>query len=178
MTFLLYVLTGLGVGVVSGLLGIGGGVVLVPILMWVFRLEQRQAAGITLAVLAVPVVLPAVLQYLRAGLLGPDELKLAGWLAGGFAIGGLAGAYLVPFVPAHTLRLAFGLVLIYVAVRFLLASSPEARAAFMALGATGLAWVAFLGLRLLGLRHLRPPQFGKRVRALHQLHPPDPDYNI
>jgi uncharacterized membrane protein YfcA len=181
MTILLYLLTGLGIGVVSGLLGIGGGVLLLPILVWFFGIKQANAAGITLAVLAVPVVLPAVLQYYRANLLGFGELKTAAWLAGGFAVGGFLGAWIVSQFHLHILdllRLWFGLMLIYVAVRFLLASSPEAAAALIALIATAFAWLAYLGLRTIGRRHLPPPDLGRRIRALHQPPMPGPDYHI
>ena len=60
MKYLLFLTLGLTIGGLSGMLGIGGGVLLLPALIWLFDLKQAQAAGITLAVLAVPVTLPGV----------------------------------------------------------------------------------------------------------------------
>src|SRR5262245_30224031 len=107
MTIILLLLAGLGIGAVSGVLGIGGGVLLVPILMWCFQYEQPKAQGITLAVLAVPVVLPAVWQYYVKGVIKLDDVATAACIAAGFGIGGFVGASFVHDMPLSTLRLLF-----------------------------------------------------------------------
>jgi uncharacterized membrane protein YfcA len=167
---LLYVLIGLGIGGVSGTLGIGGGVLLVPVLIWL-DFEYRQAAGITLSVLAVPVVLPAVWRYYSLNLISVQDLVVAGWIGLGFACGSLSGASVVPYLPVNVLRFLFGLMLIYVAVRFLLGSDPKHEAALTAAGlaAVALAWLGYLGLRLLGRKHLqRPAPLGDQVRKMQE----------
>ena len=178
MTVLLLMLVGLGIGVVSGMLGIGGGVLLVPVLMWFFEYDQRKAAGITLAVLCVPVVLPAVWQYYLNKEIGPEELVAAAWIALGFAVGCLTGGAFVREVPIGTLRLLFGLMLIYVGVRFVLLSDRQVRLAALGLSAVALALLAWVGLRLIGRRHLVRPQLGETIRSFATAEPDEPDYHI
>ena len=91
MTIAFLILLGLGIGAVSGMFGIGGGVLLVPILVWFFDKEQRQAAGISLAVLSMPIMLPAVWHYYVHDIIGRQDFLTAGWLAVGFVIGGVLG---------------------------------------------------------------------------------------
>ncbi len=176
--FIFYILVGLGIGGISGLLGIGGGVVLVPVLMWLFGYEQRQAQGITLAVLVVPVLLPAVWHYYQRGYLRPPDLATAGWIALGVMAGGFASSYFIHKFPEDTLRLLFGLALIYIGIRFLLRSDPEAAKAGFALSAVALAWLGYFGLKLLGHRHLVPPDLGEKIRAQTDSPPADSDYYI
>lgn len=178
MTVLLLMLIGLGIGLLSGVLGIGGGVVLVPVLTWLFGYEQKKAAGITLAVLSVPVVLPGVWQYYLKGEIGGRELIAAGWIALGFAVGCLVGGSFVRDIPVGTLRLLFGLMLIYVGLRFLLVADREARLAALGLMAVALAWLTWFGLRLLGRRYLPRPSLGDTIRSLAASEPAEPDYHI
>jgi uncharacterized protein len=178
MTDLFLMLVGLGIGMLSGLLGIGGGVVLVPVLTWLFGYDQKAAAGMTLAVLAVPVVLPGVWQYYLKGHIGANELLAAVWIALGFAAGCFLGGSLVRDVNIGTLRLLFGLMLIYVGLRFVLASEREVRLAALGLTAVALAWLSWFGLRLLGRRHLPRPQLGDTIRSLAASEPAEPDYYI
>src|SRR5262245_66341423 len=63
MTILFYIVAGLGIGGISGLLGIGGGVLLVPVLVWFFNFEHTKAVGTTLAVMVPPIGLMAALEY-------------------------------------------------------------------------------------------------------------------
>jgi uncharacterized membrane protein YfcA len=153
-------------------------VVLVPVLTWLFRYDQKQAAGITLAVLAVPVVLPGVWQYYLKGEIGIRELIAAGWIAVGFAVGCLFGASFVRDVPVATLRLWFGLMLIYVGARFVWASDRDMRLAGLGLGAVAVAWLTWLGLRLIGRRHLARPRLGETIRSFAAAEPDEPDYYI
>src|SRR5262245_16468685 len=118
----LYFLLGLGVGVVGGMVGIGGGVLLIPALTGLFGVEPRKAAGMTLAVLAVPVTLPAVWQYYVQGYLTGRDLWGSACIAVAFAIGGFTGAILQDLVSLAVLRMLLGLILLYVAVRLLIHS--------------------------------------------------------
>src|SRR5262245_13871338 len=177
MIILLLLLVGLGIGVISATLGIGGGVLLVPVLTWMFDYDYKQAAGITLAVLAVPVALPAVWQYYARDVIRNEHLVTAGWIALGFAVGGLGGAWLVHHLDVALLRMLFGLVLIYIAVRFLAASDQEFAAAVIGLVAVTVAWLGYVGLRLLG-RRARRPALGDAIRAVTAPGPDVGDYYI
>lgn len=178
MHILSFILIGLFVGTISGTLGIGGGVLLMPLLVWLFNHEQLKAAGVTLAVLAVPVVLPAVGRYFAAGIITGSDLVIAAWIALGFALGGWCGAYIAPYFPLPVLRFLFGLMLLYIAIRFLMGSSPEATTALVALVSLALALVGYWWLRLLGRRHLAKPNLGNFMRPLSRPRPGEPDYHI
>src|SRR5436190_23575840 len=91
MDIFLYLVIGVTVGMVSGSVGIGGGVLMLPALMWLCQMEGRRAAGTTLAVLVVPVVLPAAYEYWSRGHV---DVKAAACMALAFAVGGFLGAAL------------------------------------------------------------------------------------
>jgi len=67
MSNILYVILGVVAGVLSGMLGIGGGVILIPALVFIFGLTQLQAQGTTLALMIPPIGLLAALRYYQAG---------------------------------------------------------------------------------------------------------------
>ena len=109
-----YVALGLVAGLLSGLIGIGGGVIIVPALVYVFGLTQHQAQGTTLALLVPPIGFLAAMEYFKAGYV---DLKIAGLVCLGFFLGGLFGAKFAIELPEETLRRAFGVVLFVVAFR-------------------------------------------------------------
>lgn len=158
------VIVGFAIGVVSGMFGIGGGVLLVPILVWFFGKDQRQAAGLSLAVLSMPIMIPVVWQYYVHEFIHKEDFITAGWLALGFVAGGLLGVYGLNYVSGPTLRLVFALLLIYVATRFLMAADSDFAAAVIGVGAVLVSWLAFFGMRLLG-RAYRPRQLGEAIRT-------------
>jgi uncharacterized membrane protein YfcA len=108
---------GLGVGALSGLLGIGGGIVLVPGLVFLFGFSQQEAQGTSLFVLIPPIGLFAALVYYQHGYV---RLPVVGLVAIGFMIGAYAGAHLVPHLPLDVLRTAFGVLLLFLGFMFLM----------------------------------------------------------
>lgn len=165
MQVLLYLVIGLTIGGISGTLGIGGGVLLMPILIWLFKFDQLKATGTTLAILVPPIGLLAAWKYFMQDLI---DLQAAAWIAGAFAIGAYGGASIVTYIPVAALRVGFGLMLIYVAVRFLLASDAVVASAAIGLAAFFLAWLAYLGLRALGHRHLAKPDLTQTIQRMHR----------
>lgn len=111
------ILVGVGIGILSGMLGIGGGPVLIPLLVYLFHLNMQQAAGTSLAII-IPTALVGVLNHYGKGNV---DLSLAALVA----IGGMLGAYIgsgaSEYIPSDSLRKVFALVLIYIAIRMLLA---------------------------------------------------------
>ena len=105
MNLLFLALFGVVVGILSGLLGIGGGIVLVPGLMLLFGFSQPEAQGTSLAVLIPPIGLFAAMVYYQHGYV---RLPVVGWIALGFVVGAFIGAKLVPSIPLSALRIAFG----------------------------------------------------------------------
>src|SRR5262245_21034330 len=109
-------LFGLCVGVMSGMLGIGGGIILVPGLILLFGLSQEQAQGTSLAALSTPIFIFAAMVYYQGGHV---RIPVAAAVAGGILIGAVIGAVLVPYVPRAGLRMAFGGLLAYLGFLFL-----------------------------------------------------------
>ncbi|MBL8742938.1 MAG: sulfite exporter TauE/SafE family protein [Myxococcales bacterium] len=107
-----FVATGLLIGAISGILGIGGAVILVPTLVLVFGYSQAKAQGTSLGALVPPIGIFAALQYYRQGLL---DVRAAALIAGGFVFGALGGAAVVSHIPQVWLKRAFATVLVYVA---------------------------------------------------------------
>ncbi len=177
MQVILYLGIGLTIGTVSGALGIGGGVLLVPALIWLCGLEPRVAAGTSLAIFVLPVFLPAAWKFHSGRYL---DLPAALWIAAAFGVGGYVGASLrvSHVLPEDGLRLVFGLLMIYVAVRFIVNADSETANAAAGLIAVALAWTGYLGLRLLGRRHLRRPDLGEKIRLMEEQGRGDPEYHI
>jgi len=103
----LFVLIGIGLaaGVLSGVFGIGGGVVIVPALIYLAGFRQHMATGTSLAVLLPPVGIAAVLEYYRHGNV---NLYAALIIAVTLTIGGWSGAIVANRLAGPYLRLAFG----------------------------------------------------------------------
>ena len=110
---------GLGAGVLSGLLGIGGGVVIVPALVLLLGFGQKDAIGTSLAALILPVASLSVLQYYRAEHVNVRAALLIG---AGIFVGSLVGARIALGTSDLVLRRLFAVLLVAVAVRLLVVS--------------------------------------------------------
>ena len=108
---LIALLIGIGVGIVSGVVGIGGGILFVPALMLWFGMSQHKAQGTSLGALLAPVGLLAFWEYYRDG---NADLRVAALLAVGFFVGGYFGAHWAQHISDFALRRIFavGLVLL------------------------------------------------------------------
>ncbi len=116
MTDVLLILAGIAAGALSGMVGVGGGVVLVPMLVVFFGLTQKVAQGTTLAMLALPVGVLAALTYYRAGYV---NIKIALWLAAGFIVGAVVASHFAVKLPGQTLSRIFGVVLLAIAIKMI-----------------------------------------------------------
>jgi hypothetical protein len=116
MNIALLLLLGLVAGVLSGLIGIGGGIVIVPALVLLFGLSQHTAQGTTLALMVPPIGLLAAWTYYKGGFV---DLKMAGLICIGFFIGGLLGAKFAVAIPDQLLRKIFGVVLFLVSLKMI-----------------------------------------------------------
>jgi uncharacterized protein len=117
MNIFLYILLGVVAGIFSGLIGIGGGIVIVPVLVLLFGLSQHTAQGTTLALMVPPIGLLAALAYYKQGFV---DLKIAAFICIGFFIGGLIGAKFALGIPETILKKIFGVVLLAVSVKMIL----------------------------------------------------------
>jgi uncharacterized membrane protein YfcA len=109
---------GLGVaaGVLGGLFGIGGGLVIVPVLVLAFGLDQKTATGTSLFALLWPVGILGVREYYRRGEL---RIDLGAWIAAGLVLGILVGAMMTKPMSAGQLKRAYGVLLMVVGLYYL-----------------------------------------------------------
>lgn len=105
---------GLGAGVLSGLFGIGGGVVIVAALVGVATFPMHKATGTSLAALLLPVGILGVMEYWRAGSV---DVRAALLLAAGLLLGAWVGARWAQQISGTTLQRAFAVFLVVIAVR-------------------------------------------------------------
>jgi hypothetical protein len=114
---------GLCGGMLSGLFGIGGGIILIPMLGLLLGLSQHQAQGVTLAAMILPNGLPAVLHLRRQGI--RIHWPLVAMLTCGFLPAVWAGARIATRIPDGPLRFGFGLVLLAMALRTWFQGPPQ-----------------------------------------------------
>ena len=113
----LLLLIGLLAGMLSGFVGVGGGIIMVPALVWLMGYGQHQAQGTSLAVLVLPVVAIAAWNYHRQH---PLDLRAVGLIAGAFVLGGYLGSRMALSIPADAVKRVFGLVMLVAALKHIL----------------------------------------------------------
>ncbi len=107
-------LLGVLAGVLSGLIGIGGGILIVPALIYVFGFSQHMAQGTTLALMIPPIGILAALEYYKSGNV---DLRVAVLICLGFVVGGYVGAKIAVGIPDAILKRIFGAILMLVSIR-------------------------------------------------------------
>ncbi|HWR33051.1 MAG TPA: sulfite exporter TauE/SafE family protein [Chitinophagaceae bacterium] len=114
-------LIGLAAGMLSGLVGVGGGIIMVPAMVFFMNYTQHQAQGTSLAVLTLPVVIFASLYYYhqcqKAGT--PVDLKIVGLLCAGFVVGAFFGSKIALKIDQDLLKKIFAVILFYTAFKML-----------------------------------------------------------
>ena len=115
---------GLLAGILSGFVGVGGGVVVVPALIYFMGLTQFQAQGTSLAMMIPPIGILAVWNYYKADNLNVNYALI---LAITFVIGGFIGSKLSLKLPENKVKLIFGFLMLYVALRMIWTSWQSMR---------------------------------------------------
>lgn len=112
-----FIVLGLFAGAFSGLVGVGGGVIIVPTLVFLFGFTQHQAQGTTLALLVPPIGILAAYTYYKGGYV---DFKVAGLICLGFLLGGLIGSKFAVGLNEYWLKKIFGAVMILMGIYFTL----------------------------------------------------------
>jgi uncharacterized protein len=107
---------GLVAGLLSSLVGIGGGIVIVPALVFLFAMTQKMAQGTSLALLLPPVGFFAVMNYYKAGYV---DIKIAGVLIVAFVAGSFIGSKFALGLPESVIKKIFGIFLMIVSLKYL-----------------------------------------------------------
>jgi len=111
--WVLFAIIGILGGIIAGIFGVGGGIVIVPALIYVAGFSQHRATGTSLAVLLPPIGLAATIEYYRHGNV---NFKAALIVAGTMLIGGWVGAFFANRISGPYLRLAFALFVVAVGI--------------------------------------------------------------
>ncbi len=121
---IILVLIGLVAGVLSGIVGIGGGIIIVPALVYFVGFSQREAQGTSLAILLLPIGLLAVMQFYKAGYV---DIRTTAVIALTFVIGSYFGSRIALTVPQESLKKIFAALLLVIAVKILFFDKPSAK---------------------------------------------------
>jgi uncharacterized membrane protein YfcA len=112
----LLLIIGLAAGMLSGLVGVGGGIIVVPALVFFMGFTQQQAQGTSLGLLLLPIGILAVINYYNKGYI---DIKVIGVMSIAFVLGGWLGSKLALRMSQETVRTIFAIVLFYTAFRML-----------------------------------------------------------
>jgi len=118
-TIITLVIIGLLAGILSGLVGIGGGIIMVPLFIFFLGLNQHNAQGLSLAVMLPPVTFLAVYNYHTAGNGGNIDWKVAILVSALFIIGGFLGSKLALQIDQRMLKKIFGVFMLIVAIKLI-----------------------------------------------------------
>jgi uncharacterized membrane protein YfcA len=110
------VLIGLSSGMLSGLVGVGGGIIIVPALVFFLGFSQHEAQGTSLGLLLLPVGILAALNYYKQGYI---DLKVIGVMSIAFVLGGWLGSKLSVVLPELLVKRIFAVILFYAAIKML-----------------------------------------------------------
>jgi uncharacterized membrane protein YfcA len=118
-TILILIIIGLSAGILSGLVGVGGGIIMVPLFVLFLGLTQHNAQGLSLAVMLPPVTFLAVYNYHTAGTGGNIDWRIAIMVSILFIIGGFIGSKIALQIDQRMLRRIFGVFMLLVAVKLI-----------------------------------------------------------
>lgn len=121
-TILIIIVIGIAAGMLSGFVGVGGGIIIVPSLIYFIGFSQKAAQGTSLGLILLPVGILAVLQYYKQGHI---DIKVVGVLAIGFLAGSYFGSKLALGLPDATVKKVFAILMIIIAIKMLFFDKPK-----------------------------------------------------
>ncbi|MBL7701345.1 MAG: sulfite exporter TauE/SafE family protein [Ferruginibacter sp.] len=121
-TICIIILVGVAAGILSGLVGVGGGIIIVPALIYFVGFSQKTAQGTSLAMIMLPVGILGVLQYYKQGHV---DWKIVGLLAVGFVAGSFFGSRIALSISQEALKKVFAVLMIIIALKMLFIDKPK-----------------------------------------------------
>jgi uncharacterized membrane protein YfcA len=116
-TFFILVVIGVTAGIMSGFVGIGGGIIIVPALVYILGISQFEAQGTSIVLMIPPIGILAAMNYYKADAI---NWKYAAIIAATFVVGGYVGSKLSLKMDETLLKLIFGVVMLIVAVKMII----------------------------------------------------------
>lgn len=121
-TILIIILVGIAAGMLGGLVGVGGGIIIVPALVYFIGFSQKTAQGTSLGLIMLPVGILGVLQYYKQGHV---DFKVVGLLAVGFLLGSYFGSKIALGLSQETVKKVFAVLMIIIAIKMLFIDKPK-----------------------------------------------------
>jgi uncharacterized membrane protein YfcA len=121
-TILIIIMVGIAAGILSGLVGVGGGIIIVPALVYFIGFSQKTAQGTSLAMIMLPVGILGVMQYYKQGHV---DFRIVGLLAIGFLAGSFFGSKMALSISQETLKKVFAVMMIIIAIKMLFLDKPK-----------------------------------------------------
>ena len=115
-TILIIIMVGIAAGILGGLVGVGGGIIIVPALVYFIGFSQKTAQGTSLGLIMLPVGILGVLQYYKQGHV---DFKVVGILAVGFLIGSFFGSKVALSLSQETIKKIFAVLMVLIAIKML-----------------------------------------------------------
>ncbi len=115
-TIIVLIIIGVAAGILSGLVGVGGGLIIVPALVYFVSFSQKEAQGTSLGILLLPVGILAVMQYYQKGYV---DIKVVLIVSAGFLIGGWLGSKLAISLPVTAIKKIFAIFMLLTAMKML-----------------------------------------------------------
>jgi uncharacterized membrane protein YfcA len=122
---IMLIVIGIAAGILSGLVGVGGGIIIVPALVYLLAFSQKQAQGTSLAILLLPIGILAVLNYYKDPAVNLD-IKVVALITVGFIAGSYFGSKLALSLPDATVKKVFAIFMMLVAIKMLFIDKPKA----------------------------------------------------
>ena len=115
-TCIILIVIGLLAGILSGLVGVGGGILMIPLLIMFLGLTQHQAQGTALFAMLPPIGILAAMNYYKEGFV---KWEYAAVMALTFVVGGYFGSKLSISLPDQTVRKVFGVIMLIGAIKLI-----------------------------------------------------------
>lgn len=113
---IIILIIGLAAGLLNGSMGVGGGIIIVPALVFALGFAMKQAQGTSLALMTIPVMLVATINYYKEGYI---NVKVALLMAATFVIGSYVGSKVAMHIPDKFMKKAFGVLMIFAAFKMI-----------------------------------------------------------
>ncbi len=126
VTIIILIVIGIAAGMLSGLVGVGGGIIIVPALVYFLAFSQKQAQGTSLAILLLPIGILAVLNYYKDPQVHLD-VKVVVLIILGFLAGSYFGSKLALLLPDATVKKIFAVFMLLIAIKMLFIDKPKAQ---------------------------------------------------
>lgn len=115
-TIVILVLIGIAAGILGGMVGVGGGIIIVPALIFFLGFTQKMAQGTSLGILLLPVGILGVFQYYKQGYV---DMRVVIVISLGFLIGSFFGSKIALALPQETVKKVFAVLMIVVAIKMM-----------------------------------------------------------